>query len=275
MSDMTPEDEALLREARLGLSMSESDQGRIKARVFAQVGVGLGVGASTIAASKTAVAAVAGSVAPAPIVVAASSTLVAMKVVGGLLMLGCVVGGGTMALHEWRPARSPVVVASVTTAPPVGPAAATTPVVPPRPVVSTPDPVSVVGPVVVRPPQPSAPAPAIAARRPPPVVPEPVAAPEAPAPAPQAATVALETRLLRDADEALRAGNGLRALALVEEHARSFPSGILAEERDAERVTVLCALGRVAQAREAAATFERDHPRSPLLARVRSSCAGL
>jgi hypothetical protein len=101
---------------------------------------------------------------------------------------------------------------------------------------------------------------------------------ERPEPAPSAqsgpTTVTAEAELLREAEATLRAGDATRALALVNEHAASFPSGILVEERDAERIAVLCALGRVAQARESASAFLRDHARSPLAVRVRSSCAG-
>jgi RNA polymerase sigma-70 factor (ECF subfamily) len=61
---------------------------------------------------------------------------------------------------------------------------------------------------------------------------------------------------------------------LLDKHARSFPNGILAEERAAERVLALCALDRMADARAAASAFLRAHPHSPLAARVKSSCAG-
>jgi RNA polymerase sigma-70 factor (ECF subfamily) len=87
-------------------------------------------------------------------------------------------------------------------------------------------------------------------------------------------TVAAEAELLRKAETYLRVGDAVHALALVNEHATSFPNGILVEEREAERVVVLCTMGRTAQAREVASVFLRDHARSPLAVRVRSSCAG-
>ena len=71
---------------------------------------------------------------------------------------------------------------------------------------------------------------------------------------------------------ALHAGDAARALTLFDQHAREYPHGILAEERAAERIAALCALGREAEAREAGAAFLRDHRRSPLSARVRGLC---
>jgi RNA polymerase sigma-70 factor (ECF subfamily) len=89
------------------------------------------------------------------------------------------------------------------------------------------------------------------------------------------ATVTAEAELLRRADAALKAADPSRALALLGEHATTFPNGILVEERDAERVVVLCALGRTEDARAAAAQFLRLRPRSPLSQRVRESCGGI
>jgi hypothetical protein len=86
------------------------------------------------------------------------------------------------------------------------------------------------------------------------------------------ATVDTEAALLREADAALRAGNAGRALAAVNEHAARFPGGVLAEERESERIVVLCALGRTEEARTLAAKFVATRPRSPLLGRVRRSC---
>jgi hypothetical protein len=81
-----------------------------------------------------------------------------------------------------------------------------------------------------------------------------------------------ETRLLREGVAALHAGNPAIALALLDEHAKTYPAGVLAEERSAERVNALCLLGRTDDARDAAAAFVREYPHSPLAARVRTSC---
>ena len=59
------------------------------------------------------------------------------------------------------------------------------------------------------------------------------------------------------------------ALVLVAEHARRFPSGRLAEEREALRVRSLAGAGRGDQARRALTAFARRFPRSVLLPRLR------
>jgi hypothetical protein len=59
------------------------------------------------------------------------------------------------------------------------------------------------------------------------------------------------------------------ALVLVAEHARRFPNGRLAEEREALRVRSLAGAGRGDQARRALAAFARRFPRSVLLPRLR------
>jgi hypothetical protein len=89
---------------------------------------------------------------------------------------------------------------------------------------------------------------------------------------PTPSTLEAETRLLRDADVALRSGDAQRALALLDEHAARFPDGVLQEERAAERVLALCGLGRTSEARADVDRFLRERPRSPLADRVRSSC---
>jgi hypothetical protein len=58
------------------------------------------------------------------------------------------------------------------------------------------------------------------------------------------------------------------AIRLLEEHARRFGTGQLAEEREALRVRALAGLGRDTDARRAAADFEERFPRSPLLSTV-------
>jgi hypothetical protein len=95
-----------------------------------------------------------------------------------------------------------------------------------------------------------------------------------PLPAPPLANVADEARLLREAHAALSTGDAAHALALLDEHARAHPAGALAEERDAERVVVLCKLGRASEARTEARRFLAGRPDSPLAAGVRASCGG-
>jgi hypothetical protein len=82
-----------------------------------------------------------------------------------------------------------------------------------------------------------------------------------------------ETRLLEAAQRELASGRARSALSLLEEHERRFPAGALGEERTAARVLSLCALGRGEEARRTATTFLETSPRSPLIPRLRGSCA--
>ena len=86
-------------------------------------------------------------------------------------------------------------------------------------------------------------------------------------------SVAAEVAILRRVSAALRSGDPKSALAAVGEHARRFPNGALAEERDMERVVALCALGRRDEAARATERFERAYPASAHEARIRAACA--
>jgi hypothetical protein len=83
-----------------------------------------------------------------------------------------------------------------------------------------------------------------------------------------------ETALLENARAALGRGDAAGALALLDEHERDFPRGVLVEERLAARVFALCGLGRTAEAERVAERLLRHSPSSPLRARVLQSCAG-
>jgi hypothetical protein len=87
-------------------------------------------------------------------------------------------------------------------------------------------------------------------------------------------TLQRETRLITDARLALEHGNGDKALALLAEHSNRFPNGWFAGDRDAERIIVLCSLGRRAEAVQEATAFLEKRPKGPLTRRVESSCAG-
>ncbi|HEX6271711.1 MAG TPA: hypothetical protein VFZ53_01660 [Polyangiaceae bacterium] len=83
-----------------------------------------------------------------------------------------------------------------------------------------------------------------------------------------------EIELLARVNAAVNAGDGRRALELLADYDRRFRPSILGEERAAASVLSLCAAGRKAEARAAAARFARSWPRSPLSGRIASSCAG-
>jgi hypothetical protein len=298
MSDLTPEDEALLQRARGANLASAEDHARVKRKLLVQVGLGVGIGTSAVSSSGGASAALGAGGGAA--VTAGGSGLIALA--AKVIVTVALVGGATTAVLVVRGSRgsavvtppavasrsadsttsvTPVLESSVAERPPAtanldtvqgGPGAGL-PTAQREPVVRHPVPT----PATVAPFAPArddAPS-----RRPivteaptsqPPTIPSVVAPPPAPAAGPS--TLSAEADLLRAADAAVRAGAPARALAILDQHGARFPSGALVEERDAERVVVLCALGRTEEGRAAATAFLRDRPRSPLAARVRASC---
>jgi hypothetical protein len=98
----------------------------------------------------------------------------------------------------------------------------------------------------------------------------PPAAPVVRARPPQSGAVAvrMELRLVEQARAAVAQEDFVLAIELLAEHAHRFKTGRLVEEREALRVTTLAGLGRRQDARRAAADFEANFPRSPLLSTV-------
>jgi len=88
-----------------------------------------------------------------------------------------------------------------------------------------------------------------------------------------ASTLAAEAALLQRAQTALAAGDPEAALVRLGEHARGYKDGVLARERDALRVTALCAAGRTDEGRAEGDAFLRAHAGSLLAERVRGACA--
>jgi len=106
---------------------------------------------------------------------------------------------------------------------------------------------------------------------PPPTDPEPPPAEPRPAktkpagPAKSAADAyAMELRVLQPAQQAVARQDFASALAAIAEHQRRFPSGRLAEEREALRVKALLGLGRSEDAQRAGVAFRKHFPRSAL-----------
>ena len=64
------------------------------------------------------------------------------------------------------------------------------------------------------------------------------------------------------------------ALTIIGEHARRFPRGQLAEQREALRVRALLGAGRAEEAQRAAAAFAVRFPRSVLLSRAQDGSEG-
>ena len=77
-----------------------------------------------------------------------------------------------------------------------------------------------------------------------------------------------ELALLGEAQRALPNDPAL-ALALVREHERRYPDGVLAQEREAVAVSALWQIGRRDEARRRAERFAEEHPRSTYVGRMR------
>ncbi len=93
--------------------------------------------------------------------------------------------------------------------------------------------------------------------------------------APAAADLAEDLDLLRQVRASLRAGHSEAALSLLDHAGRRLEAGPLAEEAQVARVSALCQLGRVADARLVTDRFLAAWPTSPLAARLRGGCAAL
>ncbi|WP_437678830.1 hypothetical protein [Sorangium sp. So ce131] len=81
-----------------------------------------------------------------------------------------------------------------------------------------------------------------------------------------------EIALLRDAQQALQAGQFAQALSKLNEHASRYPRGVLSTEREASRAIALCRSGRAASGKAIAAKLLAQSPGSPLATRVRAAC---
>jgi hypothetical protein len=238
MTDLSREARELVRRAKDVEGPGAADRARVRAKLDARLALGAGAGAAAAAAG-------AGSRAHL------SWVGVTKWVVGLGVVTMAAVGAGTYFAGRPTAERT---AATAQVAAPVVPAATTA-----APEPSSPPAIAVTD-LPVAPP--SAPARAAARVR--------VASPAEPPGEEQA--VSEELSILLRAQAAMRAGSPEAALAALDEHARRFPVGALAEERSSERVFALCALGRTADARVEAAHFLSAFPRSPSAARVSASC---
>jgi TolA-binding protein len=97
--------------------------------------------------------------------------------------------------------------------------------------------------------------------------------PRSRAAAPDASSLAKELKLVAAAQAAVQSGNHESALRLLQHHAQRFPTGALAEEREAALVDALCGVGRKVEAAATAERFVARFPGSPRSSRVRAACA--
>jgi hypothetical protein len=292
VNDLNEDDRALLDLVRGGDEPTSADRHRVRAALAAQLGLGAGLVSGSAGASG-------GALASPWLVGWAAKILVTAVVVGELT------GASAVAYRSMRPAAlaaRTVGVRSPREAPPSPMPEAMTAA--PASVAATPP--AAFAPAIDRdapapapprrvpganPPLANAKPPALAIAEDPPSAGPPGASPaemsltpsEPPSPPPAAlpmppplspTTLEIETPLVGGAVAALHGGDAARALALLDEHARRFPTGALAQERMVERIAALCALRRQGEARSAAAAFLSSHGGSPLAERVRASCGG-
>lgn len=85
-------------------------------------------------------------------------------------------------------------------------------------------------------------------------------------------TLAREAALMSAARAALRARAWDRARALLDAHAREFPTGALVEERQLSRITALCAGGEPDLARAEQARIQREQPGTALARKALALC---
>ena len=84
-------------------------------------------------------------------------------------------------------------------------------------------------------------------------------------------TLGEELALLR----AAKRESGAEALSILKEHARRFPNGTLAAEREGLWTLALCELGRVEAAQIRATRLAQSHPRALIVQRLRVECPEL
>ncbi len=87
--------------------------------------------------------------------------------------------------------------------------------------------------------------------------------------------LAAERAIVEAARTSLSRSRGAAALEALDDHARRFPHGRLAEEREALAVQALVALGRGAEAKERAVRFRRTFPESILLPAVAAAIGSI
>jgi hypothetical protein len=81
-----------------------------------------------------------------------------------------------------------------------------------------------------------------------------------------------EIALVTSMQQALRAGQASQVLALASEHARRFPSGAMAQEREGARAIALCQLSAPPERRAIFDDFSKRFASSPYTARAKAAC---
>jgi hypothetical protein len=239
---LTPELQSLLAAEKDAGGPDAGARDRVARRLSQTLGV-------TMAAAGASAAATSGAQAVLPKALVGKSLAAKMliaAVVGGVGVGGVVTTVTLVHRHAARSAHR-----AAPAAPPVAPA----PLPPPLPVAA--------------PSLPSAaPAPSLAAPEASPPMEATTPSRAEPHRAPRHGDLAAERALLADARAAMQSSDATRALELLDDHARRFAHGQLAEERDAMRVPALWHAGDRDAARRHADDFARRHPDSLFLPSV-------
>jgi hypothetical protein len=244
MNPLSARTERLLELARENSPPPAEARERVERSLARRIALGAGVVSTGAAVTHSAAGAGAGAAVAKPLAVAA---------------LGAVMAAAGWRAADWVVARDPATGAAAS-APGSRRAAPA-----PKPGVAAAPPAETVATIAAPQPEPE-----VAVRAP--RSPSPNREQRAPVELGAADALREETEALKLAQQALRDGDTGRALTLLAEQDARYPGGLLQEERAAARVLGLCQRGLGDQARAAAQRFERRFPRSPLLARVRSSC---
>jgi hypothetical protein len=257
MTDLTPDARSILEAGREQDGAGDLEKARVRRALFAKIAAGGAVlaAASTAAADGGAVAGGGATATGAAGTATGTYAAVASPLAKILIPLAIIVGGGAGGAVAWRAQRA-IAPTSVTMSAPSTQAA--------------PTPTPVQAPAI---------APVIEPMMPPPAArPTPAPAHHVHVAAPvhvDATTnrLAEETALLAASNGELRRGDARRALSLLDDYDRRYPSGVLREEVLATRFIARCQLGALDSAsRRGADAFLARHPASPLAPRVRSSC---
>jgi hypothetical protein len=238
VSDLNPDAQRLVDEAREARTPSAEDKRRMAMKLALPLATGAAAGGAASAAK------------------AAATVAIKTPLLSGFaLKLSAIVGAGVVA--------TALVIG--------GRALRTKPRTPP----ST---TSASQPAVLAPPAPSPVAPPEAAPEPssPPADAPPTALPRSSAAhvGKAADDLVQESELLHRAQTAWRAGQSAEALKLANQHAQRFPRSQLANERDVLRVLSLCKLGQTQAAKQVGARLLSHAKGSPWYQSVADSCAG-
>jgi hypothetical protein len=258
---------------------TEADRERVRALVLQRVATATGIAAATyvagsaatgaaatgaaasgaaasgaiptaLASSTTASTAIASSGAATVVATTAAVTwkgAVATKIAAALVSVGVASGAGWYAVKSQAPAQPAVSVQAPQAAP----------------LTATPEPVAAVQPVPAAEPVVEAPKPVEA----PALVHRPAAAD------PKANDhLSDEADLLKRVQRAINSGDTGTALTLLQQHATTYPSGVLVQERIGLRAITLCRAGQRDQGVAEATRFLKGNPSSPLSERVKSAC---